>query len=520
MRSCRTVVLVFLLLVIPSCSGTVIVNSEDWRDTFTALSYAEAAGEESILVDTPGQAELAAETLGNGEHLLLVSRESPAVADLTRRLKLKGLDVKRTEFSWEDQYSLYSEVENKSGGLIVVDGEFGQSAITVFPKVVREDYFLIFNDSRTAEFVDKSSANIIFAGMPTMEGGDLHIKEEDPGAVNREFISRGLGDFRQVVLTGRNRIERQALTSGKPLLLKDSPRELASFLRDSKVDVIEVMGASNLAVARQVDALMERDIGIVVKVARKVTGSFSGDYPLQYLEVRQRNPGVEMGSVLYDRESGELSVPFRNTGNVQSPVRIRQAMLDTGQGEIRLPGRVIRLDPGDQLAMVYRIPEKKNVSSASFKAYSDGKRLTGGNGLEPQPVYSGEIVPPTTLELESLGGEEKVAALRNTGSQGVWVKLFPAYNASRDVKDAGPVWVGPGEKKSVSLPWSASAGNITAVYGQERGRYSYSIKLGEERAGTGIGAGISAAILISVALTLFYFTDTIQRFKDRLPLEV
>src|SRR3989344_1808007 len=132
MRGLVLVVIVFCILL-PSVAAVdqVIINSQDWRDIYTGLLYAQLTGKDAHFVAEKTQGlQLINEVIDkNKKEVLLIESETPTAIGYGSLLKNAGFTVEK--YSSDDPYQTNLEFAQKAiqekdiHSFIVIDADLG-----------------------------------------------------------------------------------------------------------------------------------------------------------------------------------------------------------------------------------------------------------------------------------------------------------------------------------------------------------------------------------------------------------
>lgn len=506
MRTSKLLILfIIVLLLLAPVSSKVIVNSDNWQDTAVSLNYAQNIGEEVFFVKTPGDASVASKSLNqDSKHLILSSEDKPAVKDLDSKLENSGISVETQQTNWEkSQNRLYREIKEEQGALgkfIVVKPDFGTGMVTAFPKVVQDDYHILFYTDNTAEFLEKEASKVIFLGeyvsRPWKNSPYKYelVDKGNPGENNREFIRRFLSQKNWVTLIGKNGVDKDALLQGSPLVLKEDVDDTAEFLESQDVKTLEVIGAQNALYGKQVEELVEQELRTVVKIGRTFTGEeeLEGErYPLKLIEPDWRRKNLSIGKTVYDKDSGLFRAEILNNGNTDSHVEIREIQLKMVNGTVIAlkPEKNVKTDASSTFPYITDLDSGLNISQTKVTAISDNERVLGKKGLGFQDIKYGNVGPVEDINTEEVvfntSSNRFSLSLTNRGDGEVWVKALSSD--SSEILESESKVLASGETASLKFKNYISSENVsqnsrlnfTLFQGEDENKFVYSQDLGQ-----------------------------------------
>src|SRR3989344_2443603 len=125
---------VLLLVALSYAEDFVAVNSNDGRDVFSGIFYANVLGYTVRFMPTGGSSETFAAKVGSGKEILIIQSSTSAISGLAESdLRAKGNSVE--VLSSQDAGKTNIELAKKSGAsqFIIEDSAFSDSAISVMP---------------------------------------------------------------------------------------------------------------------------------------------------------------------------------------------------------------------------------------------------------------------------------------------------------------------------------------------------------------------------------------------------
>ncbi len=369
---------IFLLLTFITLpvSAHSIVNSQDWHDIYILLLYTQLKNENMDYILNLGETDLLLRSLNkNGKYTVWESTQYATMKDLKSFMKNYGFyNVQVREFNSykELQYSLYQEIAENVKGFIIIKPDFGYDAISVFPFAVKNKYWVLFydedNENVLLDFLNKNKEKpVIFYGEFIMQPWKK-IKNNytviNKGIIenNKEIVSKLWSEMSRgwVVLMSGNYIEKGAMTERMPILLSlDSPYNLARFLLEHNVNILEVIGPENVKIGQDIREASNKTIGVVVKVGRtftndpELTGKFY-TLPVKYVDTMVHD--LRLDKVEWD--NGKILLYFTNYGNVKEYLKIPAIRIIGEKEETIFDKDTHVVKPGETLVLVYNTTVK------------------------------------------------------------------------------------------------------------------------------------------------------------------
>ncbi len=309
---------VFLALVIIIFSSIVsagaVINSDNWRDIGKGIERAGEIQEDFFVVDSPGELYVAESTLQGDQ--VLFNTDSPALAGIETR---SAINFARTEsISWEEI--------RESDSYVVIKPDFGTDMVSVLPYVIQRNSSIIFYRDELRQRIEELEGEKLFYGDYSFEPGQYFddVEHLDRGwqENNFEIVSRLESNW--ATISPRTYFNPEVLSENDPVLLKSDLREMSSFLEDSSIENLRVIGYSNLVYAQRLKDMTTKDLNIAVKTGRVFTGSseLDGRYDLKKIDIPHRSYSLEIGSTSIDRNNSDIEVKLVNTGSTDRRVVI------------------------------------------------------------------------------------------------------------------------------------------------------------------------------------------------------
>jgi hypothetical protein len=350
--------LVAVLLLLPQAYAIdhIIINSQDWRDVYTGVQYANLGGTPSnFLVSTRHSTILLYSIPTEREDILVLSsRDAPFIVGYRDILLSRGYsgaeEIRPTNINLE----LLRRVNVSR--FIVIDDAYGYNAISVAPYSQVDKSFVIFANRNTIDDIlpvleSKDPQRVLVYGQVDREVKEA-LAQFNPETINEgnrfdnniEITNRYLEikPTKQVILTNGEFIESGIMSGADPVVFlgrQNVPDSVRNFIRESDIEVGILIGNELVNSA----TFVRRQLGISVFVkfaqgARQPTGAISTVEDLDRFPMPRYNVGIEVTSVVYNKATGNLEVTYHNTENLaeyfKSTITIRDgtAVKVTGDG--------------------------------------------------------------------------------------------------------------------------------------------------------------------------------------------
>ena len=143
-------ILLSLLLLVPAVSaqgqeepGQIIVNSQDWRDVYSAMLYGSLTNRPVSFLVSDRHSGLILNSIPSSSHLWIINSPTPYVTGFAGFAEGKGYTVENFDFD-SSNFEFADEFETES--FILVDDAYGYNAIAVAPYAVASRSYVIFAD--------------------------------------------------------------------------------------------------------------------------------------------------------------------------------------------------------------------------------------------------------------------------------------------------------------------------------------------------------------------------------------
>ena len=341
MRGLVLVVIVFCILL-PSVAAVdqVIINSQDWRDIYTGILYAQLIGKDVHYVAEKTQGlQLINEVIDkNKKEVLLIESENPTAIGYESLLKNAGFTVEK--YSSDDPYQTNLEFAQKAiqekdiHSFIVIDADLGYEAVSVAPYALLNQAFVLFADAENSDQIkelltseENNKTVLLYGHLDRKVKEDLQalhsevINTGEDSLDNIEIVSRFLEQqpTKQIIFTSGEVLEKSFFNQEFPVLLIGTdliPEQTLDFLQDSSITTAVVIGYDLFSNAKKIkDAT---GIKVLLKYGQ---GRNSELYALDVFPLPKYDLKIDIASIRYNTLNHQLEVTYRNTGNAYTLVQ-------------------------------------------------------------------------------------------------------------------------------------------------------------------------------------------------------
>jgi len=260
-------------------AGMFIANSQDWKDVYSTILYANLLGIPNTFLANVSNASISLYEIPKERVIHVISSaDKPYYNDYESLIRSRGYPDPK-EFMLNDINLELAKRLQDIDKFIIIDDTHGYEAISVAPYAVRAKYYVLFvnenNIENTVTFLNQQKpASLIIYGSAVSYATDKLRK------FNPEMISEGgkyadnmrlvdkysqSNSIKEVILTDGKFIE-PSMMSGKAAVLfigkDDVPEEVKTYIKDKQIDIGVLIGTESVDSA----TIIRRQLGISVFV--------------------------------------------------------------------------------------------------------------------------------------------------------------------------------------------------------------------------------------------------------------
>jgi len=313
------------------CSAQrTIINSEDWRDVYSAMLYSNLQGETADFLVSDKHATLILNAIPKTESIKAFnSKKNPFIIGYESILENRGYSAE--EFVY-DSFNLQLAGLLDVSNFIIVDDSYGYNAVSVAPYAIASESFVLFADRTNIGQVDNFLSgrvvnNLIIYGHVDREVKDT-LQKYNPEIINIDgdrFLNnieivkkyQEIKHSKQAVLTNGEFIEKEIMSGVEPVLFigtNNVPDTIKEYIQGSEIDIGILIGNELVGTATSI----RRDVGISVFVkfaqgARDPKGAISQVEALDMFYLPTYILNIEVDSIKYNKATSMLEVSVKNT---------------------------------------------------------------------------------------------------------------------------------------------------------------------------------------------------------------
>ena len=332
--------LVFLLLVCISFVSAadfsyVISNSEDWKDVYSSLLYANLNGVKGeFLVSTSHGSVLLDGINKNNDIRIISSEDNRFVFNYESMVESDGFNSAEEIFMDNANLELVDELEVND--FVITGTNYGYNAIAVAPYALRTNSWVFLADRTNIAEIDNimSDRNVDdvliygYVDRQVIEALEKYnpeiINTGDRFKDNIEIVEKYLeiNSVNQVALTNGEFIEKELVNGEQPVLFtgKDNvPDQIADYLKSSDIEVGVLIG--NDLVGAATNIRRSTGLSVMVKFARGSRSPGTGISVIEGLDLfylPSPTLDIQIHSVQYNRANSQLEITYRSESNTQA----------------------------------------------------------------------------------------------------------------------------------------------------------------------------------------------------------
>lgn len=432
--------LVLLIAIPPISADTIIINSADWRDVYSATLYGNLKSiSNSFLVSDKHSLLILGSIPKTTPVQALSSKKSPFVIGYKSILEGQGYTAEEQVF---DSFNLELAKLTDTKSFMIIDDSYGYNAISVAPYAVASESYVLFADKNTIRAVDsflsdRDPSKIIIYGYTDREVRDtlakynLEIinKDGDRFANNIEIVKKyqAINPSKQAVLTNGEFIEKEIMSGAEPVVFIGSnnvPDIVKTYIQGSDIDIGVLVGNELVGTATDI----RRQIGISVFVkfaqgARQPQGAISQVEALDMFYLPRYILNIKIDSIKYNKATGTLEVSIRNTED-QAVYLKGTYTVQASDGSSQTVGDVdpIFLDGNELRTFTYNvenIPEG-SITGNAYVIYGESKNSLEKVLRETFDIEAIEVMDNCQLSIKKVtydrSGNTFLVDLENKGS--------------------------------------------------------------------------------------------------------
>ena len=528
----------------------VIANSEDWRDVYSIIHYAniKEAGNDFLVSTRHGP--LLLNTLNKNNAIRVISsRDRAYTINYKKTLEDAGFNVENELFMRNPNLELIEDIP-EVGDFIIVGNTYGQSAIAVVPYATQKKAWIFFADRKNIGEIDAVLSSRDVNSVLIYGPVDREVKDElngygpeiidnrDRFEDNIEIVDRylELKPTEQVSLTNGDFIEKSLMSGFDPILFtgkQNVPEQISEYLKESNFKVGVLIGSDLVGAATNIRR--STGISVIVKfaqAARTPTRPIAAGEGLDLFYMTAPVMDLSLHSAKYNLGIKQLEITYKSNSSI--PVYFKGTITpvdENGKGTRIGDIDEIFIAPNDFKTVVYQGVDLtgSDLSAEVFTVYGDSPSSLERVLEETIGISMVDVIDKCEINVDkviySKPKDAFLIKISNMENIDCWVDVELIDVIVDDVPEIfgsdGSVYLSPGKKGKVIIEQeltdedllSNSFVELTAYYGEKedslvkvfKGRFELDVQI--------ISAvAVVAAVLI---LLLLIFLIILWRKKRR-----
>jgi archaellum component FlaF (FlaF/FlaG flagellin family) len=535
----------------------IIVNSQDWRDVYTGMQYAQLTNvPANFLVSTKHSTILLYSIPVEREDILVLSsRDQPFIVGYEGILQSRGYASPQELRSSSLNLDLLERLEGVNR-FIILDDAYGYNAISVAPFAAVDRSFVIFANQNNVDDIvsllqQKNAEHVLIYGQVDRAVKDA-LAAFSPETINTgsrftdntEIVRRYLATkpTKQVILTNGEFIEAGIMSGADPVLFlgrQNVPETVRSFIEESDIEVGILIGNELVNSA----TFVRRQLGISVFVkfaqgARQPSGSIATVEDLDRFPMPRYDLNLEVTSIVYNKATKSLEVTYHNLQDLATYFKGTITVRDGERVWVLGDETPIFLDKSEYKTVVYSIDTDGNpltfasdeLSGDVFVIFGEGPQSLENTYQKTFAIDVIEVLDDAEIEIAGLAydttAKQFLVTIENVGEATVYASVelvdLAVNGESITVGNADSVKIAPGKKAKVpvevELDEADFADNdqirVRAYYGE---RELARIKIKEKTFPLTLTKGLAKyavyGAIVLLALLLLFFLGTKKTCK-------
>lgn len=349
--------LIFILLNSVCVLGIdrIVSNSEDWRDVYSSIQYANFLDISNEFLVSQKHSTLLYYALPEGGEIQIISSSKyPFITGYESILNGRGFDAQ--ELIFENINLELAQLLPDLKNFIIIDDSYGYNAISVAPYAQISESYVLFADRNNIGgiedfLVDRDPNNILIFGhvnREVKEALDIYNPEiiningdrfDNNIAIVKKYME--INPTKQVILTNGEFIEQELMTGAEPIVFigaNNVPEQVREYIEEADIEVGVLIGNQYVGTATTIKR--QAGISVFVKFARSARIPGSAVAPVEGLDMfylPSYRLNLEVVSVVYNQLTNQLEVTYRNNVDLGTYF-LGTYRITWGDGEVQTRG--------------------------------------------------------------------------------------------------------------------------------------------------------------------------------------
>ncbi|MEM0230884.1 MAG: hypothetical protein QXW00_04030 [Candidatus Woesearchaeota archaeon] len=375
----------------------VIANSQDWRDVYSTLLYANLIKADNGFLVSSKAGPLLLNTIDpNKKNIQIISSSKvPYVVGYRAIVEARGFNAEELSYS-DVNLDLLKNNLPQITKFIIIDDSYGYNAISVAPYAVLDGWYVLFVNSRNVGRVDALLSSrrvdkIIIYGnvdrsvLSTFQKYNPEVinKEGDRFENNIEIQKRylAISDKKQVIFTNGEFIEKEIMSGVEPVIFIGSnnvPDVVSEFVKKSGIKFAVLIGNELVGTA----TTLRRNLGLSVFVkfaqgARNPQGAIAQVEGLDLFYLPKYELQLELFQITYNRATQRLEVTYSNPKPQAAYFKGTIILSDENGNRVSVgDSEAVFIDGNSKKTVTYPVSERLqgNISASLYTLYGESKK--------------------------------------------------------------------------------------------------------------------------------------------------
>jgi hypothetical protein len=481
---------IFLVNLVAAVPNYVISNSEDWKDVYSTLLYANLKGLSSDFLVSTSHGPVLLDGISKSYDLLIVtSKSNPLVfnyPDLARSKGFNSVEERQVSSANLELVNDFPDMTN----FIVVGDSYGYNSMAVIAYALATKSWVFLADRSNIGEIDsilsgKTIDHLLLYGYVDTEVTDTLSK------YNPEIINTGdrfednidivkkyseVGSISQVLLSNGEFIEKEIMQGKNTLLFtgkENVPDKIATYIKSSNIQIGVLIGNELIGAATNIR--QSTGINVMVKFARSAREKTSGVAPVEGLDlfyIPVPNLNLTVYSIKYNKATSMLEITYKSNSNM--PAYFKGTLtLVTSSGNIKVGDlENVFIAPDEFKTVVYEGVNisDSNLSAEVFVLYGETPSSLDRILQGTYPVEIVNVLDRCELDLISLkyNKQEKafVVKVKNTADVECWTNIelkdITINRIKQTIGTQTSESLSPGKSKRILIPQILTQSDLDA----------------------------------------------------------
>lgn len=437
---------VFTVGIASSMNETYVVsNSENWKDVYSTLEYANMRGIGSSFLTSTEHGKILLKDMKRDNRVLVVSsRQNPYVINYASELKDRGFEDAEERIVSDANTEIIDNLPDIQN-FIVVDDSYGYNAIAVIPYANLKNAWVFLSSKANIEKIDSVLQNrnvkeLLVYGYVDREVRNTlekynprYINSGDKFDDNIEIVKEyeKIKQSQQVLLTNGEFIEGELMAGKNPILFtgkENVPDKIRDYIKSSPIKIGVLIG--NDLVGAATNIRRSTGISVMVKFARgsrQQTGGVSAVEGLDLFPIPSPSLTLIIDSIKYNTISKQLEIVYKSESN--TPLYFKGTIdITSGTDTTKLGDEeTIFLAPGGYKTIKYdlkNIGDLENIKAKIYTLYGETKASLDRILTETLDVSTISVLDNCKLEINKITYNKQknqfIIFVKNKGKTECW----------------------------------------------------------------------------------------------------